>query len=141
MKCDCGGNWKHYATVDKNDQWWIFWQCDTCNKPTHTIEYKYDPSQCPGHKTEYIGCEFVDDPHYHHINHVRRCFVCGLEIRIPMDTRSIGIAKRIDIDDPHFKKQLLWNQSAFERTMPKELQEMSAGILPKQAILPAEQDT
>jgi hypothetical protein len=58
-----------------------------------------------------------------------------------MDTYNVGIKGRVEIDHPHIQKQLLWNQSAYERLVPRELREMSAGKLPKEALLPTEENT
>ncbi len=138
IPCSCGVKYLYYGGREKDDLAYYFYYCPVCQTPTHTIGYKYNPTNCPKHSFEFIGEEFIDDHHAYKLNQIDRCSRCGALRSTPRDTRGAGIAGRIEIDDPRVAGKILFNRSSWDRFIPKEIRELSANPPPKHVVLPAE---
>jgi len=139
IKCDCGVPYQFYCRCEKAEQYYDFYQCPKCGKPSHEIVYKYHPLDGK-HKCQYefIGTVFVDDFHAHKLFQRFRCDLCGNIHDVPRDLRSAGFSGRVEIDHPKVENTLLLNQSVYERLVPKEEREAGRGKYPKEAELPDE---
>lgn len=127
---------KYSVTVNKNDQFYHFFQCPECGKPDHKITYKYKPITCPGHQFEFIGTEFQDNPHSHEINHIFRCDRCGAIYKKARTVKEAGLLGHVDVDDPRVKKTLLFNDAVAKR-IDKDL---GAIVTEKEPLIPKEEE-
>ena len=112
LKCKrCGNELVFTQKVEKNDQFYHFFWCIQCQRPTHKITYALTPFTCPKHHEEFMGTEFQDNGNAHEIWHVMRCYRCGNVRKIPRHTTAAGISGRIDIEDPRVSNTLFLNRS------------------------------